>query len=458
MPEWSELVEGFDKTNERELAQFIEAQRWFGGKGRGISGVKLVDGIVLRDEPKLMIAIVDVRDGSGTSDVYQLVLAPVASDQGADDGRLVTNVGDQSICEASNDPRIAELITSAQGEGIALSGASGEVRFRSIRNFTNDHLAIRPLGGEQSNTALVVDERLFLKLYRRLEAGTNPELELMLFLTEHDFANIPNLAGWSSYGGTGLRATLALAQQYIPDSIDGWSLGMEELERQDLHFMNRLDRLGEIVGEMHRVLSSDANDPSFAPEYPTEEAAAILGARLEGQIDELSELIPDGRSEDLRSLARELTEHPLSGQLIRTHGDLHLGQLLWTGEDWFIIDFEGEPARSLPERRQKLHPLRDVAGLLRSFSYLVAARELDHHDDIPRGWEQQAGERLLASYRTQVAPAGILPSDIDDQDRLLRIFTLEKLLYELDYEIQHRPSWVPVPLAGIDRLLGDSAT
>lgn len=453
MLDWSEIVEGFNEENSRDLTEFIENQRWFGSKGRGIASIELVDQIVLRDQPRLVVALIEVRDGAGTPDVYQLILASAPKEETTRHDRFVTAVGETAILEASDDPRIAELMALATGDGIAVSSQSGEVRFRSIRNVVSAPYSTRALGAEQSNTSVVVNDRLLLKLYRRLEAGANPELELLLFLTEHDFRNIPSLTGWSLYSGASLRTTLALAQQFMPDSIDGWHLGMEELSHPDERFLERLNRLGQVVGEMHCVLVSDFNDPSFAPETPTDEAAPILGARLEGQIDELSDSLPPGRSDELRSLARILTEHPLTGMLIRTHGDLHLGQVLWTNDDWFIIDFEGEPARSLTERRQKFHPLRDIAGMLRSLSYLVAAHELEHQSQISPDWEQEAGERFLSSYRAQVASIGLLPGDLEVQDRLLRVFTLEKIIYELSYELQHRPSWVPVPLAGIDRLL-----
>lgn len=455
MIDWEMLVQGFNESNTHDIVEFIQNQRWFGGKGRGISDVGLVDVVVLADQPPLLIALIDVRTSAGASDLYQLVLRSSNADQESETVALVTTVGETAIYEASHDPRIAEIMTLASGEGTVVSGEAGEVRFRTIRDIVSAKQIVRPLGAEQSNTSIVINEQLLLKLYRRLEAGINPDLELQLFLTEHEFDNIPQLAGWYSYGGANLRTILGLAQQFIPDAIDGWSLGLAEIPNAADQFLPRLSRLGEVIGDLHCVLASDLEDPSFAPEDPTEEAAAILGAKLEGQIDELSDAIPYGRADELRSLARSLTESPISGQLIRTHGDLHLGQVLWTGEDWLVIDFEGEPTRTLAERRRKLHPLRDIAGMFRSFSYLSAMIELEHPDALSLTWENDACESVLSSYRTSVASAAILPNDLEVQGRLLRIFQLEKILYELNYEIQNRPAWIPVPLAGIDRLLAD---
>lgn len=460
MLEWTELAKGFSDTNTRDLTEFIARQRWFGSKNRGIAGIELVDQIILQEEPRLVIALVEVRVEGGTSDVYQLILKSSTNRDDSGDGSPITIADKVTIYEASSDSRIAELMASASQEGTVLSGQLGEVRFRTIRDLhsiATVGYSTRPLGADQSNTSVVVNERLLLKLYRRLEAGTNPELELLLFLTEHDFEHVPQLAGWYSYAGSNLRTILGLAQQFVPVAVDGWSLGIKELPQFPDQFLARLERLGEVVGELHCVFASDIDDPSFAPEHPTEETAAILGAKLEDQIDGLSDAIPDGRSDELRSLAHTLTQEPIAGQLIRTHGDLHLGQVLWTGDDWLVIDFEGEPTRSLSERRQKFHPLRDIAGLLRSFSYLVAALGFEHGKVIPTSWVEEASKMLLTSYRLKVASAGILPNDLQAQERLLQIFTLEKILYELDYEIQNRPDWLHVPLAGIDRLLSDRA-
>jgi trehalose synthase-fused probable maltokinase len=183
---------------------------------------------------------------------------------------------------------------------------------------------------------------------------------------------------------------------------------------------------------------------------------SLLSATLEDRVDQLAASIPDGRAEALRDLARAVMHLPPPGQLIRCHGDLHLGQVVWTDDDWVILDFEGEPARSLTSRRQKAHPLRDVAGILRSFSYLDAALEMQNKRASIPGWEREARESFLAAYRSRVHEARLLPDEIETQQRLIAAFELEKVLYELAYELQHRPDWTPVPLAGISRLLEES--
>lgn len=457
MSDWNDIASGFDEHNEYDLRSYIEQQRWFGGKGRGIVALSLVDRVILSLSRSVMLALIEVRDSAGSTDKYQMILSIIEPGDDFNFLNEITRIDGQVVLDGTSDPVLAELIRASGSEGTTIAGDTGEIRLRSIRQIQHLSGNVQLLGGEQSNTSLSLDQHLLLKIYRRLEPGTNPELELLLFLTEHSFTNIPALAGWYSYFGPNLRASLGIAQRFIPNGTDGWTLGLNELHTSPDTFIARMSRLGDVVGRMHCVLASEHDDPAFAPEVPSDEASAIIGARLEERVQELSSLIPDGRSAELLTLTHSLTQHPIPGQLIRLHGDLHLGQVLWTGDDWLVIDFEGEPARSLAERRQKLHPLRDVAGMLRSFSYLAAASQIEKSQAPPDGWEQRASDEFLSAYRASVAPAGLLPADLDVQERLLCLFGLEKMLYELDYEIHHRPDWVPVPLAGIERLLASQA-
>ena len=228
-------------------------------------------------------------------------------------------------------------------------------------------------------------------------------------------------------------------------------------------FLDRVSRLGTIVGEMHCVLAADVEDAAFAPEEPTPETLGLLTATIEEQIDAAYAVLPDddsmtgivGRAEELREITRKLAPTALGGHLIRTHGDLHLGQVLWFEDDWYITDFEGEPARSIADRRRKMIPLRDVAGMLRSFAYLVATLD-GQGTAAPEGFEDEARARFLAAYREAVQRTGLLPSGEGAQERLIELFELEKVLYELRYELAHRPDWVAVPVAGHRPLPGPS--
>jgi trehalose synthase-fused probable maltokinase len=211
---------------------------------------------------------------------------------------------------------------------------------------------------------------------------------------------------------------------------------------------------------MHSVLGSDSTDPNFAPEDTSSESLGLLTATVDEEIEriflDLSEDIAEldpirGRGEEVRERLRLLTHVGGAGRVIRHHGDFHLGQTLWADADWVILDFEGEPARSLPERRRKRSPLRDVAGMLRSFAYAATAAELQRGVTPPDGWEEHAREEFLSGYRSTVdqslVPAG------STMDKLLTVFELEKAVYELRYELNNRPDWVRIPVAGILRLL-----
>jgi maltokinase len=307
----------------------------------------------------------------------------------------------------------------------------------------------------------VFDEELILKIVRGIEPGINPELEVLRFLTEQGFDRIPQLGGWYAYSGGPLAATLGILQQFIRDGLDGWELALDEIVAEPEGFLGRLRRLGEVTGQMHSVLGSDQSDPAFGPETPSVEALGLLTATVDEEIERVFLELPDderlapiaGRGEEVRDQLRTLTYAGSAGKIIRTHGDYHLGQTMWSDGDWIVLDFEGEPARSLTERRRKRSPLRDVAGMLRSFTYAALAGELLHGSGpAPPGWEARARELFLEGYMQEV-DRQLLPAGSQGIARLLTLFELEKVLYELRYELDNRPDWVVVPVAAIRRLL-----
>jgi trehalose synthase-fused probable maltokinase len=215
---------------------------------------------------------------------------------------------------------------------------------------------------------------------------------------------------------------------------------------------------------MHTVLGSDPSDPNFSPEEPSVETLGLLTATVDEQIERIFLELPAdnealdpirGRGEEVREHLRLRTHVGSIGRVIRTHGDYHLGQTLWADEDWVILDFEGEPARGLAERRRKRSPLRDVAGMLRSFAYAASAVQLQRGVTVPDGWEQGAREEFLAGYR-ETTERTFLPSGPEAINRLLSVFELEKAVYELRYELDNRPDWVGIPVAGIIRLLEEA--
>jgi maltokinase len=320
---------------------------------------------------------------------------------------------------------------------------------------------VRPVGVEQSNSSIVFGEDLILKAFRRVEPGVNPELELLRFLSTRGFEHIAPLAGWYEVEGRLIDATLGILQEYLAGAHDGWELALDELRSDPDGLLDRLQVLGGVIGQLHAALGSDSSDPAFSPDEPSAEALSILTADVDEQIErvfldlsEIEALAPiRGRGQDVRERLAALSHVGVAGRVIRTHGDLHLGQTMLSGDaTWIVLDFEGEPARPLLERRRKRSPLRDVAGMLRSFAYAASASDLQRGRPAPEGWEERAREAFLAGYLESVDPALLPPGEAPTRT-LLSIFELEKAMYELRYELNNRPDWVSIPVAGIARLL-----
>ncbi len=457
--------------DESALVEHVREQRWFGAKARELVGATVVDVAVLREiDPPLYLVLAELRYPEGTHDLYQLLLGPGAE-----------------IRDALADDSPAREILHMIRSGAKVSARDGTVEFQAMPGFAGlgrELTVARRIESEQTNTSVVFDDELILKIFRRLEAGLNPELELLRFLSERDFPHIPALGGWYAYVGRPLEATLGILQAFAPGAIDGWELVLSELEREPEGFLGRLRRLGEVTGEMHTTLGSEVSDPAFVTEEPSTESLALLMATIDDEIESVFSGLPAdnealapiaGSGEDVRERLRELTQLGSMGKLIRHHGDYHLGQVLWAPgtpkaseaagrapavsqaalaatDDWLVIDFEGEPARPLAERRRKRSPLRDVAGMLRSFAYAASAAPILRGVEVPAGWEQQAREEFLGGYMETVEPTLLPPSD-EAITRLLSIFELEKAVYELRYELDNRPDWVSIPVAGIVRLL-----
>jgi maltokinase len=431
-------------TEERELIDFITSQRWFGSKTREVAHATIVDRATLReDDPRLDLLLVETRFDTGTHETYQLL---------TDDN-----------LDALSDPRNVRELVHMIRSSTKLPAGDGVVEFAAAEGFEGvgrELRNVRPVGAEQSNTSIVFDDELILKAFRRLEAGINPELELLRFLTSHRFENIAQLAGWYAYAGRQMDATLGILQRFVPRGEDGWDRALDTMGEGSAGFLGTLRRLGEVTGRMHTVLGSDANDPAFCPEETSAESLGLLTATVDEEIESIFMDLPEGnedveplrgRGEEVRERLRLLTHLGGAGRVIRHHGDFHLGQTLWDGEDWVILDFEGEPARSLPDRRRKRSPLRDVAGMLRSFAYAASAAQLLRGVEPPTDWESRARAEFLAGYHETVDPH-LVPSGAS-MDKLLSVFELEKAVYELRYELNNRPGWVKIPVTGIARML-----
>ena len=406
------------------LAAWVMRQRWFASKARAVAAVNVLERVQLSEDPPLALELVEARFHSGTHELYQ----------------LLPGEGEAGV----------RILARLLGDEAQIAGVS----FHGGLEPTGD---VRAMGAEQSNSSIVFGEQQVLKLFRRVEPGVNPELEMLRFLSARGFEAVAKLTGWYDISGELMQATLGIMQEFVPDAHDGWQRALDD----PIGVLARLPELGAATGQMHSVLASDPTDSAFAPEEPSTEALSLLTATIDEQIEQVFlDLRPGtpglepilGRGEEVRDRLQLMSHVGVGGRLIRHHGDYHLGQTMLGDKGWTILDFEGEPARSLLDRRRKRSPLRDVAGMLRSFAYAASAAELLRGAPAPAGWEEQAREGFLEAY-LETVDQSLLPAGRPATDKLLAIFELEKAVYELRYELNNRPGWVPIPVAGIARLL-----
>ena len=490
-------------------AEWLAGRRWFGSKGQGIARVALRDVALLCERPPAVLALVAVALSGGGSETYSLPLAlgPAADVDSQVGGSAATFLqlespsGVYSLYDATADPDCARALFSLLASGAHLSGRGGEFVFVAVAPLPSASAAgePRPLGAEQSNTSIAFGERSLLKLYRRLQNGPNPDLELPLFLsTRAGFPYSPPLLGYAEYHGPGLAATLMSLQAFVANQGDGWRQAQTHLRGllaaalaepdaparalargHSTAYLDEVSRLGQITAELHLALAADRSDPALAPEAVTAAdcevwlaaAAARLRATLAAALA-AADRYPAALAARLRALAgsEERYLDLLDGlrtlaatgvERIRLHGDYHLGQVLRVPNGYVLVDFEGEPARPLAERRAKHPALRDVAGMLRSFDYAAAAalREAESRPAaglvaVAAAWVELADEAFLAGYLATVRAgrANLVPSDPELLRRALDAFLLEKALYELTYELDNRPDWVDLPLGYLLRL------
>jgi len=448
--------------DEQALNDWIVRQRWFASKTREVSQIEIVDAVTLRPEaPRLVLCLVEARFPAGTHETYQVPLG--VRPAGEWDQAVICEAEGWTVYDALADPAAGRELLHRMRASADVGSELNEYLFRWAPEAgagLGGTVDVRPVGVEQSNSSIVFGDELIMKAFRRVEPGVNPELELLRFLTAHGFEHIASLAGWYEVEGRLLNATLGILQEFLLGFRDGWELALDEVARDPDGLLDKLEALGRVIGELHSVLGSDSSDPAFSPDEPSAEALAILTADVDEQIERVFLDLPEmtatepivGRGQDVREKLAALSYVNAGGKVIRTHGDLHLGQTMLGDRGWVVLDFEGEPARPLPERRLKRSPLRDVAGMLRSFSYVTAGAKLLRGADAPGDWEQRARARFLSGYHGAVDGA-LLPPGEQATDQLLAVFELEKAVYELRYELNNRPDWVAIPVAGILRLL-----
>ena len=468
---------GLGTVTPPEFDAWLLAQRWFGAKAREPGEIAILDAVPLSEDPEsLVLLIVEVRSTAGTHELYQVPVG-IGPSAGREPEQVIFERDGTALYDALRDEPLTLGLERMVVEQRIVAVGSSTVRFQR----TGPERPPRPsssrmVRAEQSNSSVVFDDTRILKVFRRLEPGINPELEMVSFLSAHDFANIAEVLGFYEYEGELLDSTLGLMQRFLRGARDGWELALEALrEGAGERLAAELGELGMVTGRMHTTLASDPDDPEFAPEEPSDENLALLTARIDEQIERVFLDMPEretlapiqGRGEELRDRLAQLSHRGIGGRLIRAHGDFHLGQTLLGPDGWIVLDFEGEPGRPLRERRRKRSPLRDVAGMLRSFAYAALARELlgegNESDGSPASareqadaWEARVRESFLEGYMAEVDHS-ILPAGTQAMEKQLAMFEMEKLLYELRYDLENRPEWLVVPVRGIERLLADPA-
>jgi trehalose synthase-fused probable maltokinase len=426
---------------ERALdAAWLASRRWFRHKAKPIESVRVADAAPLGEGCALLVLAARLASGE---EVRYFVPAAGSGDEASEpsdgDGAWRSLLGwlvaggevgsDHGTFVAHPHPALTRLLPGGAGEAAALEE--------------------RRLGVQQSNTTVRLGERLILKLYRLVESGTNPEVEVCSFLDQAGFAHVPPVAGWIEYRTADGSAAAAMVQGMVPARGDAWELmhdRLGSLPQGPAEALLAIAQLGGITSELHHALRSSPDATGFEAGPASGDQLADWYAAARRELAAARETLRDDQAERLRQLATGADEafdamRRASGALSsRIHGDYHLGQLLVTESGFAIIDFEGEPARSLAERRAPASPLRDVAGMLRSLDYAARTAERDHRGVDLSEWLDDARAAFLTAY-----------GDVPDPD-LLRAFEIEKACYEVRYEANHRPDWVWLPLEALERL------
>ncbi len=530
--DWSNLSDGVRKTLERTLLPYVRRSRWFREKTLKLRKLQIADAIAFGtgDQRAWML----VCELTFAEDQKERYVVPVAFSHGeaADHvreeapGAVITaaTVGDME--GILHDGVFSEVLRLGLYQSVAgrkkLKGLNGTIeahRGRGLRKI--DGTVSRVLAAEQSNTSILYDDALFLKLYRKLESGTNPDVELTRFLSEEQrFSHVPTYGGSLTYvGNEDDRASLGLMIDFVTNHGDAWEYARDAidrffemvlaeadspdqlgkvpsslldvrtdaipdafLERVDGFFLEMIELLGQRTGEMHLALAGGSKDPAFAPEPFSKlyqrslyQSLRSLTRRVVSTMKKVKKTISEdvlpgveefiAREGDILERFGSVTATKIDARKIRIHGDYHLGQVLFTGRDFVIIDLEGEPARTLSERRLKFSAFRDVAGMLRSFHYAIYGRYLEtvaiRPEDGPRleawirPWYTLVGGTFLQGYLNTVRGSSFVPQETPAIVTALEVFLLEKAVYEVGYEANNRPDWLDIPLAGIRFVLDE---
>ena len=511
---WDKLISGWTlRTFESDvLPGYIAVRRWFADKASRNITTTVSAAIPMENGADRFLAVIANVDGTHGTSRYFLpltvrwarytdvergpasVLAAVR--RGPREGTLLDAVAEPEF--------VAALLTKIHA-GETAGPETHQLQFRPTAAYASQPMpeikTVKAIDGEQSNSSVIVNSEYVIKILRRIQPGTHSEIEIGRFLTDETaFENAPALLGSVELVEGQDTSVLAVVHAFVENQGDAWSLVLASLERlidaqqlnlaepieetpDTLVLLQRLRQIGRLTAELHQALGSRPDIPDFAPEPIA--AADIAGwvdtlsARAGERFDMLAERLAT-LPEPARAMAATLVGHraailshiaswrdlTLEGTRIRHHGDFHLGQILICKDDAYLLDFEGEPRRPLEERRHKAPPARDVAGLIRSIDYAVSAA-IDHSTDVSaedltllrplmQGWGDKMTAAFWDSYRETPAEVALWPAREEQARQLLDVFLLEKALYEIEYELAHRPDWLRVPLAGTLRILSRS--
>jgi maltose alpha-D-glucosyltransferase/alpha-amylase len=521
-PNVSALLDNGQRARiEREvLPDYVRHCRWFGAKARTIRQMRIAEEIPVSGEDGAVIWLVEVSYLDGPTETYSLPVEIARDDTARSLERSAPQSviarlhgdGDAILHDAIYDESFRKALFKLMTTGRSSHGKKGSVVGLTSSAFPADSKSRTPssqvLSAEQSNSAVLYKNKFFLKLYRKLEDGVNPDVEVTRFLTEQaKFANVPAFLGALEYRRPKVEPTVVcLLQSAIANEGDAWTLTLDAMGRYyervltrkaDLQnqttppgplleeliggvYPEKAKLIGQRTGELHRALAISADERAFAPEkfnamaqrsvYQNMRASLRRNFDLlEKKLPELPDAFRDEAAQVLASedriLAQEkrILDRRANATKIRIHGDYHLGQVLYTGKDFVILDFEGEPARPLSERKLKRSALRDVAGMMRSFQYAAYSalwQPAMRAEDVPflerwaDLWYRQMSSVFLQSYLAATAGADFIPPDESDFEILLEAYLLDKAVYEVGYELNNRPSWVVIPVRGIKHILG----
>jgi len=507
---WRSLMEGRARASlERDvLPAFLAGRRWFADKGTAFVGATLQTGITLEGgDPGTMLALIDSTGGRGTSR-YAVPLAVKWSrfDKIPSAANIVAAVRryarEGTLVDVATDPEFVSLLLRKIRTGETVDAGDCRIEFRPTQAFAGmpppTAENIRAAEGEQSNTTAIADDRFVVKMLRRLQPGEHPETEMGRFLTDTvHYRNAPLFLGAVELCEGDVSTTLAVAHGFVQNQGDAWTVTNAYLDRfideqrvltpdapaggsELTSYLQRMRQIGRRTAELQNALASRADIHAFAPEPITQadvtgwtedlarriEAVFSELARRRAELSESTRILIDGLvpwREEIQARLRHLPQPAAQALKIRHHGDFHLGQVLFAKDDAYILDFEGEPQRSLEQRRRKAPAARDIAGLVRSIDYAATAafeRALETWPDerdrllgALENWSRQSIDAFMTSYREALTVPLLWPAAGADAARLADFFLLEKAFYEIDYELANRPHWLRVPLMGLQRIL-----